>query len=152
MAVRASRLLVVAAVVALFPLSAKAIHVDLSATAGYWFLVDTPQVAVDVGIRHPVGEVVSLGLRVGVFLDPDPFRGVLGVGAPVDALLRFTIKQVYIDLFGGPWFVFTDPFFVRVHAGVGVGVRLSKLFSIGIESAYLQPGANVMARFTFYLI
>lgn len=149
---RAPRLLVVVAVVALFPGSAKAIHVDLSATAGYWFLINTPQVAVDVGIRQPLGEVVSLGLRVGVFLDPDPFRGVLGVGAPVDALLRFTIRQVYIDLFGGPWFVFTDPFFLRAHAGIGVGVRLGRWVSLGIESAYLQPGANVMARFTFYLL
>lgn len=149
---RASRLLAVAAVVALFPLSAKAVHVDLSATAGYWFMVGTPQAALDVSVRAPLGDVVSLGARVGVFLDPDPFRGVVGVGAPVDALLRFSIKQVYIDVFGGPWFVFTDPFFLRAHAGIGVGVRLSKAFSIGIESAYLQPGANVMARFTFYLL
>lgn len=149
---RNARLLLVAALIALFPLPARAIHVDLSATAGYWFLVNTPQVAIDVGIRQPLGDVVSLGLRVGVFIDPDPFRGVVGVGAPVDALLRFSIKQVYIDLFGGPWFVFTDPFFLRAHAGIGVGVYLGKRVSLGVEAAYLQPGANVMARFTFYLL
>ncbi len=130
----------------LLPSSAQAVGVDLGLTGGYWFN-NSPHFAFDLGVRQPLGQQVSLGLRVGLLFHTS--RGP-GIGVPLDAVLRVNVQRLYIEGFGGPWFLFGQSNFLRAHVGIGFGLRL-RSFSFGVEGGYLQDAALLLARFGFHI-
>src|SRR6266851_2570856 len=68
----------------------------------------------------------------------------LTAGVPLDAQLRISIQQLYLEGSFGPWIFFADhPF--HTHAAFGFGWQIG-LISLGVEAGWLDPNAIMGAR------
>lgn len=83
---------------------------------------------------------VSVGGRFGLLLVGSPATA----GVPLDAQLRISIQQLYLEGSFGPWIFFADhPF--HTHAAFGFGWQIG-LISLGVEAGWLDPNAIMGAR------
>lgn len=126
--------------------SASALGVSIEGAGGVWFAPAAPQFQVTLAVHQPLGSVVALGLRSGVALNL--WGGPPQVAIPIDVMLRFRIKRIFLEPLGGPWFLLGDTSFLRAHAGMAIGVLFGS-FELSVEAGWLQPSALLLARFSF---
>jgi hypothetical protein len=87
----------------------------------------------------PLARSIAVGGRVGAMLVTGPV-----VGAPLDVFLRINLGRVYVDGLVGPWFFFSGPDSVRLHGGLGFGLRTTRRMSFGMEVGGLSAGGALI--------
>jgi len=135
-------LLGVLGALALAPRAAEAQEFDLGAGADYW--TASPGMAIfsfGLDALWRVDPAFQLGVKPGFFLTTSSSTTA---GIPLDFKVRLTAGSVYVDGFVGPWFFFQGDV-VRVHVGMGAGLRFGRLL-VGGEVSYLNPGATFGGR------
>lgn len=135
------------ALAALAPAAASARPVSLGVDlgGGYWF-ENAAQFDLHFRVQFALGRVVSIGIRPGLLLNVRP---QVELGLPIDAYFRFHVSRLYFDLLGGLGILFGNPFPLRAHVAVGMGVFVVSGFAIGLEAGWLQNGAQLLLRFSF---
>lgn len=140
-------LLGVLGALALAPRAAEAQEFDLGAGADYWTV--SPGMGIftfGLDALWRVAPNFQLGLKPGFLLTTS---SEIPAGIPLDFKARLTAGTVYVDGFVGPWFFFKGDV-VRLHAGMGAGLRFGRLL-LGAEVSYLSPGATFGGRIGFQL-
>lgn len=125
---------------------ARAIGFTADAGGGVW-LLEATQFDFHVRIDQKLFiDWLHIGVRPGLALtlnEPNPRLAI-----PLDALVRLKMFFVYLDFFGGIYWIPSHLDSVRSHLGGGVGVKIWRL-EIGFEVSYLNPSAVLMGRVGF---
>lgn len=143
---RLAAALAVFAALSLAPSRADAAGLTLGLGANYW-LRSSGVFNFDLTIDERVARSFSIGGRFGVSLLTGPAR----VGIPLDLTLRFDVlRQLYVELTGGPWIYFDDAAVVRAHIAFGFGMKTGNIM-FGPEVGYLEPNGILGVRLAFRL-
>ncbi|MFT3709488.1 MAG: hypothetical protein QM817_17785 [Archangium sp.] len=127
---------------------ARAVNVTADVGGGVW-LLEATQLDAHFRVDQELFDWFRVGVRPGVAVtlsEPNPRLAI-----PLDALVRFKLFVVYLDVFGGMYWIPSHVEPVRLHLGGGVGFKIWR-FEFGFEVAYLQPSINLLGRvgFTIY--
>ncbi|MFO0597343.1 MAG: hypothetical protein U0228_18690 [Myxococcaceae bacterium] len=127
---------------------ARAIHLGVDVGAGTW-LLEAPQIDAHFRVDQELFSWLRIGVRPGVALTFNQPNSRLAV--PLDASVKVKLFILYVEAFGGIYWIPSSVDPVRAHWGGGVGFRIWK-FELGLEVAYLQPSVSLLGRvgFTFY--